>query len=793
MAEAALSPERWAVLEPLLEAALDLPSTERAAYLDQACAHDAPLRAEVEALLRAHDAHPDFLETPFDLGVLPDLNIGQPVGPYRLVRLLGEGGMGAVYLAERDDLEFHHPVAVKLVQRGRATPALVRRFREERRILASLDHPHIARFLDAGATAEGLPYLVMEYVEGTPLTRYCDDHALALPERLRLFMTVCEAVAYAHQNLVVHRDLKPSNILVTRDGTVKLLDFGIAKLLDAPAEAQTLTLERLLTPDYAAPEQVRGAAITTATDVYALGVLLYELLSGHRPYRLMGQTPDEMTRLVCEQVPTRPSSIVGRTEAVVTDTGTVEITPEAVSRVRALSPDRLRRWLRGDLDNIVMKALRKEPERRYAAAAQLRDDLHRYERRLPVAARPDTLGYRAARFIQRHRLGVAGAVLAAGSLVAGLLVALAGQQRAEREAARAEQVSSFLIELFEASDPHEANDGTATARQMLDAGLAKARGGLAEQPAAYAPLLAVIGRVYNNLALYDSGQVALREAIRAYRQQGGPPAELADALRDRADLEYRLGQLDSADVLLQEALRRCEQAGNDPMQRASILNSHAVVLSEQNQLDRAITMLREVVALRRQALGNQPDGNLAANLHNLSMLLEDNGQLQEAAPLIEEALRMAETLYGPAHPYVAFSLNSIAGLHGKQGRYAEAEAELQRALTIGEKALGPAHPFTSTVQHNLAELWFTQQRYDQALPQYRKALDLRRRSLPPDHPDVATSLAGLGRALLALDQPAEATTMLQESLALQEAAFGPDHPETARTRSALEQARAALQ
>lgn len=793
------SPERWAQIESVLDIAIDLSVAARGPYLDEACANDPELRAEIEALLEAHEAHLDFLETPLSLGALPDLNIGQSVGPYRLLRLLGEGGMGAVYEAERADLEFRHPVAVKLIQRGRATPSLVRRFREERRILATLDHPHIARFLDAGATAEGLPYLVMEYVEGTPLTRYCDDHALTLPERLQPFMTVCEAVAYAHRNLIVHRDLKPSNILVTKDGAVKLLDFGIAKLLTPAAEDQTMTAERLLTPDYAAPEQVRGATITTATDVYALGVLLYELLSGHRPYRLTGHTPEEMAHLVCEHLPTRPSSAVGRTEAVVTDTGTIEITPEKVSRNRALSPDRLHRWLRGDLDNIVMMALRKEPERRYAAAAQLRDDLHRYERRLPVAARPDTLGYRAVRFIQRHRFGVAGATLAAFSLIAGLLLALAGQQRAEREAARAaqekaraEQVSDFLIELFEESDPHEANDGTVTARQMLDAGLQQARARVAEQPGAYAPLLAVIGRVYNNLALYDSGRVALREAIRAYQQQGDRPAELADALRDRADLEYRMSELDSADVLLREALRMCEQAGNDPMQRASILNSHAVVLSEKNQLEPAIAILREVVAIRRQALSNQPDDNLAANLHNLSMLLEDNGNLAEAEPLIEEALRMAEALHGPTHPYVAFSLNSIAALHQKQERYAEAEAEFQRALAIGEATMGPTHPFAATVQYNLGKLWFAQQRYAEATTQYRKALDLRRQSLPPDHPDIAESLEELGRSLLALNQPVEAEAALRESLALREKTQGPDHPETARTRSALEQARAAV-
>ncbi|HKT61838.1 MAG TPA: serine/threonine-protein kinase, partial [Gemmatimonadales bacterium] len=392
------SPDRWRRIEELLDGMLDLPPSERAAWLERACAGDEALRSEVEDLAARGEEHTGLPRPPEAL-IAPALESlavaasSEPspdrVGPWRLVRELGRGGMGAVYLGERDDDQFRKQVAVKLLHRDVAGDDLVRRFRHERQILATLDHPHIARLLDGGVAA-GTPYIVMEYVDGVPLDLFCERHRLSVAGRLARFADVCAAVQYAHEHLIVHRDLKPTNILVTADGQVKLLDFGIAKLMDEEGVPATAPLTRtgmhLMTPEYAAPEQVRGGRVTTATDVYALGVVLYELLAGRRPYDLRGRSPSEIERVICETEPLRPSTAVGR---------------ERSGRTEAL-----RRRLRGDLDTIVLKALRKEPERRYPSTAALLEDLQRYRDGLPVRARPDTFAYRARKFAGRHRVGV---------------------------------------------------------------------------------------------------------------------------------------------------------------------------------------------------------------------------------------------------------------------------------------------------------------------------------------------------------------------------------------------------
>src|SRR5215467_10401123 len=412
-----VNPEQWQVIRRIFHQAIDLPSSERDAFILQAADGDESLRIEVQSLLASHDRAGSFIESAgghvatVNLDrVRPDDMIGRRVGAYRIVREIGRGGMGAVYQGVRDDTEFSKTVAIKLIRTGMSTDSVVRRFLSERQILANLDHPNIARLLDGGTSEEGLPYFVMEYIEGQPLGEYCDTHRLATDERLLLFRDICSAVHFAHQNLVIHRDIKPGNLLVTPAGKVKLLDFGIAKLLlPGPGRDETTqAAARAMTPDYASPEQVRGDPITTSSDVYSLGVLLYELLTGHRPYRITTGSPVEIIRAICEQEPDKPSTAVAKVRALPdgeSDT-VVRLTPESVSKARASQPDKLRRQLEGDLDNIILKAMRKEPQRRYASAEQLSEDLRRYLEGLPVIARKDTLGYRAGKFVRRHKAGV---------------------------------------------------------------------------------------------------------------------------------------------------------------------------------------------------------------------------------------------------------------------------------------------------------------------------------------------------------------------------------------------------
>ncbi len=447
-----MTPERWRQIETLFNAAADRAIEARSAYLDQACRGDWELRQEVESLLDKENPEGAFLATLIldatDSISVTDAEdfIGKRIGAYRVTDLIGEGGMGTVLRAARDDDQYQKEVAIKLVKPGMGTGFVLRRFRHERQILANLEHPYIARLLEGGTTGDGQPYLVMEFVEGLPIAQYCEEKALSLPDRLNLFRAVCSAVQYAHQNLVIHRDLKPSNILVMDDGTPKLLDFGIAKLLepqnDSPSATQTLTGMRIMTPDYASPEQARGEQVTTATDVYSLGVVFYELLTGQRPYQFAKLTPSEIERVICQTQPQRPSDAVAKKTSA-----------------------KWRRQLSGDLDNIALMAMRKEPERRYQSAEQFSDDIRRHLSGLPVRARHDTVGYRARKFITRHKLGVAATLLVAFSLVGGVVATSYQARRAERRFQQVRKLANTF--LFDVHDQIQNLPGSTEARETV--------------------------------------------------------------------------------------------------------------------------------------------------------------------------------------------------------------------------------------------------------------------------------------------------------------------------------------
>lgn len=437
-----MTSDRWQQIKAIFQAAADIAASDRTAYLDEACANEPELRREVEALLAASEDAGDFIEKPalhhsaVTLAVnAADPSIGRRVGPYRVAGEIGSGGMGTVYRAVRDDDHFRQEVAIKIVKRGMDTAYILRRFRNERQILASLEHPNIARLLDGGATEDGLPYYVMEYIEGRPIDQFCDSRKLSTLERLSLFVPVCAAVHSAHQKMVVHRDIKPWNILVTKDGVPKLLDFGIAKILDPEMSAQpgdptiTETAMRMMTPAYASPEQIRGEAITPASDVYSLGVLLYELLTGHRPYRFKSRTPYEMAHVICEEDPERPSAAVGRTETITVGENRILLTPQVVSRTRDGEPKKLRQSLEGDLDCIVLMAMRKDPLRRYASAEEFATDIRRYIEGEPVVARGDTATYRFGKWVTKRKASTA---IAAAGVIVALAAALAWQVNSAR-------------------------------------------------------------------------------------------------------------------------------------------------------------------------------------------------------------------------------------------------------------------------------------------------------------------------------------------------------------------------
>ncbi|GAB5519774.1 MAG: hypothetical protein RhofKO_20250 [Rhodothermales bacterium] len=786
-------------VDGLFAQALEQPADVRAEFLSDA-APDTIIRDEVLQLLGAvGDVHPaldgsaqTLIGTLSDeLATLPvglEALIGQRLGPYRLVRELGHGGMGTVFLGERDDEQFTQQVAVKIVRTGLLTPDVVRRFRQERQILARLQHEHIARLYDGGVTEEGIPYLVMEYVEGVPITSYADTQRLTTRQRLALFQKVCAAVQYAHQNLVVHRDLKPSNILVTPDGTVKLLDFGIAKLVEDDealglTAAITRTGLRLMTPEYAAPEQVKGEAVTTISDVYALGVLLYELLTGHRPYKLQARLQHEIARVILEEEPTHLSTIVGES-LTVTEDGTAQTrTPDAISAARGTTPDALRRQLRGDLDRVVLKALRKDAERRYATVNGFAEDLDRYLSGLPVSAQPDSLGYRVRKFVQRHRIGVGFAVVLMLTIV-GFAVALAVQQaatarerdRAQAEATRAIAVTDFVLGLFEAVDPNNSKGADVTARELLAEGEARIENELAEQPGIQATMRHTIGSVYYHLGEYEASVEHTQAAVEQRRAlHGDVHASVAESLGDLGLTYWAQSKYDEAEAAQREALA-INQAVHPPLhiETAKVMHNLAINQADQEEVAEAESLYVEAIAMYR-ALSDEDTEELASSLGALGLLYRRRGAYAEAEAHYREGLAMNERLHGAEHPEVTTALYNLATVLTVQGRYDESEPLLRRVLDLDVKQLGPEHPYVAYSLNGVGQVLYRQEKYGEALPYYQQAYELNLKVLGEAHAQTGAKAQDFGLILAKVGEYERALELYEQALATYRAIHGDEH------------------
>jgi serine/threonine-protein kinase len=849
-----MEPDRWARVQEIFAAAVDLPEAERDAFVARECGEDAALRDEVRSLLDADTDEHSLLDAGAakaagELGILDEPSrTGQRIGPWKLAEAIGRGGMGAVYLAERADGEFEQRVALKLIKRGMDSEEILGRFRGERQILARLDHPNIARFLDGGLTDDGLPWFTMEHVDGEPIDVYCDERSLSVDDRLDLFESVCRAVAYAQQNLVVHRDLKPSNILVTQDGSPKLLDFGIAKLLDdegdgpplAPgAGAMTRTGHRIMTPGYAAPEQVRGEAVTTATDVYALGVVLYELLTGQRPYAPADETPGALERAICETDPPKPSTAVSRPGPAARPPSRDETTttPERAGSTRSARPAQLRRKLSGDLDNIVLMALRKEPERRYGSAQQLLEDVERYRTGRPVTARADTVGYRVQKFLRRNRAGVA---TAAGvtALVIALVVFYTGQlarerDRARLEAEKARSVADFLTGLFEVADPSESRGETITARELLQRGAVKIEDELQDQPAVRAQLMDVVGTVYLSLGLYADADSLLDRALEIRSGLSTEDSdELVESLQHLAQIRRTLGDFDSArenqERALAMALRlhgpehesvadaysylgwiradagRTAEAeenirkslalwrklrGEEDRDTAAVLSQLALILNEQAKREEAEPIFRQAIELQRTLLGDHPD--LTVTLFNYSELLRQWDRLDDAEAVLREALEIDRRLYGDDHPDVAFDLVSLARIKKQRFQYAEAESLFRRVLEARKRYYGPEHPQVAASLSDVAGIAYSQGRPEEADSLWRAAVDMLLVTNGPDYPKLSEHYRDLGRVAQTRGRLDEAVEWHRNAVEQRRRLFGDRDPRVSETMLYLAKAVAA--
>jgi serine/threonine protein kinase/tetratricopeptide (TPR) repeat protein len=773
-------------LDEIMRRAAALGPRERLAYLQNACGGDTVLFEALQRISGDWFAPPPDEQPASADEIEADRKPGEHIGPYRIMRVLGRGGMGEVYLCERADEQFRKHVAIKLVSRSLVSKQVQTRLRTERQILATLDHPNIARLLDGGTTKEGIPFLVMEYVDGEPIDTFCDKRKLTVEQRLQLFRTVCSAVHAAHQNLVVHRDLKPSNILVTSDGTPKLLDFGIAKLLDVRQTSHTVAVTqadiRILTPGHASPEQVRGDPITTASDVYVLGVLLYEMLCGQRPFNVTGLRLIDIEKVICNEQAALPSEALARADAPLAT---------RIANERGTTPQRLKRQLAGDLDNIVMMAMRKEPERRYSSAEQLSGEVDLHSRGMPVIARGDTLTYHMRKFVQRHKLSVAAAaafvLLLAGFAVTTYLQAqrisaerdIAHAQRTQAEAARtrAERVATFLVDLFRRADPNEARGQNITAREILERGARKIEVELANEPATQAQLMDAIGRVYLGLGEEDKALPLLERSLNLRRELYGPNDSLtAESLRSLGDAALAKGNLDKAQQLLEEALRtQVAREGPQAETVTATLNSLALMHRHRGNFAQAEKLLHQCLQRYLVAFGER-DSRTTSVMNELANILLNRGAYVDAERLYRRALAVDRELLGTNHPQIALQIGSLATSLMRQGRIDEAEPLFREALPILRRVLGVEHADTIAAISSFGRLLQRKGDLAGAENALREAVALGENARGVEHWLVGYNMVGLAAVLHEQGRPREAEAFFQSALAIFGKALPPDHP-----------------
>jgi serine/threonine-protein kinase len=794
--------DRWARTEEIFHRAVELPESEVDAFLAEACAGDADLLEAVRVMLRSDQAAGDFMEDPaFKLGeALPRTKAEAPIGPYELVRPIGAGGMGEVYLARERGGDYERFVALKVIRPGTA-PEFSQRFSREKAILAQLKHPGIARFLGGGTTEEGRPYYAMEYVEGERIDVYADRNRLTVRQRVELFQEVCLAVQHAHSNLVVHRDLKPDHVVITPDGSPKLLDFGIAKLMTGDAGDTTVAGSRMATPAYAAPEQLAGEPVSTASDVYSLGVILFELLSGHRPFS--GPSPGSKANLVGSDSPPPPSTKVRKAASRTTEDGTEEeLSPERLSSFRQTAPGSLRRALKGDLDTIVLKAIRPEPIRRYVSAAALAEDLGRYLAGEPVLARPASVSYRIGKLVRRHRMATAASVALALTVTASVVGLVAQNRKISTQAVqlteerdRALEVQGFLLESFGSAGADDVAGDSVTVRQVLDARANQIDNLYPDDPATRAEVIHVLADGYERLGLLVEAQEWAERAVA--ERQGLAPGPFDPGLARSEGLlgwvHYRRNRLDDAEELIRRSVDTWRAIGTDPARLSRGLNDLSGVLMTQGDLEEAEELGREAIGIRRAIYpSNHPSIAITAN--NLGNILGSQGRHEEAQELLEESARILEATLGPLHRRTLFAKRNISiGLQwlgdwegsarvsrevaegfeelggpmdvdlawallaygptlARLSRPDDADSVLTRGLQIAARRLGD-HDLTASFLLQKAALYRSLQRPQEALQMVRDAVEIYD-SLYDDHPRLARTLRNRGDLALDPDEKA---------------------------------------
>ena len=772
----------WDKIKFLFKEAVELSPEGREVFLNEKCKDDPSLRKEIESLIESDQKVEDFLENPlietkeFISGEnSADPFIGLQLGKYRVEKKIGEGGMAVVYSAVRTDEQFKKKVAIKFIKRGMDTDEIIKRFKIEQQALAGLDHPLIAKIIDGGTTDNGLPYFIMELVEGEAVDKYCVSKNLSITKKLELFRKICSAVQYAHQNLIVHRDIKPGNIFVKPDGTPKLLDFGISKLLDSSNDQTILTRTgfRLMTLEYASPEQFKGGQITIAADIYSLGVVLYELLTGNFPYKFKSSLPNEIERLICTTEPAKPSSSIGRFDEDKLNEGNKILSNEQASAVNEKDYKRIKRRLTGDIDNIVLKAMQKDPARRYSTVEQFSEDIRRHLTGLPVIARKNSLRYRSKKFIERHRAGVITSFIFFLVVVAGAIgillqskVAEDERDKAQIEAVKVNKINSFLQDMLSSADPTQVGKDVKVV-DVLDKASKKIDSELKAQPEVAAELKTTIGITYENLGIYDKAEVQLKQALQIRQSLFGENNDkTASSINNLAGILHSEGELDRAKKLYEKAIeihRRFPKPKH--VELADALNNCGILNLDLGNYDESIKYFNEAYAIYLEVYGKQND-NTAALITNLALSYHYKGDLKSAEGLYREALNISYKLPGNVQLQIAHETNDLAFLLHDKGDHKGALELFEKSLEIREKILGKNHPGLGLAIFNMGTELYYLKDYSGSLKKINEAYKIWQKSIPADHPYFAKVYYWFGKLYNEKGLVEKAKSYLLKSLSL---------------------------
>ncbi len=819
--------DHWQRIETILDTVLTLPDQEWDAYLQKTCRDDDLIR-EVKSILwgieesekthfleRASADHQELINELSELNRPhhEDRYIGKQIGHYRIVEKAGSGGMGEVYRAERDDGQFHQFVAIKVLKQGYHSEEIIHRFRIEQQILANLHHPNIAQLYDAGLTDDGTPYLIMEFIDGIPIDEYANTHHLTVYERLDLLIKVCNAVQYAHTNLVIHRDLKAQNILVNSEHQIKILDFGVAKLID-PASTEITLIEtqpgqRLWTPYYASPEQIREGVVSTTSDVYSIGVLMHKLLTDTYPFDLSGKSLLEIENIIVSQEPTTASESIGKSKH-----------QEEASGARELTTQDLKKELKGDLDSIIAKALRKEPYARYESARQLAEDLQRYQHNLPVLSRKGNLKYRSRKFIRRNAVPVISAVsmlLTIAALITYYTIQITGQRnKALSEAHKAKLVTDFMINIFNNADPYDQNKKNLTAREILDQGTERIQKSIVD-PDIKATMLSALGNIYTDLGMYDKATPLLHEAMDIREHlKSGDNMDLASSYYDWANVnelsdnykisldyfakashiyhqmkndslyaknilelawvDYLTADYQAADSLATNALHIDRKIyGNASKKVAQCDQYLAWVNNGEGNYGSADSLFRKALSLR-QSLYKGDHPLIAQTLGGLARNLYDAQHDDSAEVYAKKALTMSKRLFGKKHPQIATLLHGLGLIELAEHKYKKSQQYILESLNMRRAIFGDNDPQTIVSLSDLAHTYFSDKQYQKAADIFKKVTEENTKVLGPDHPEVALALNNTGMCLWKAGEKREAVSYFKKSIAVASKTYQPAHP-----------------